>query len=136
MNVIIVTGRLGKDPETRATAAGDTVCNFSLAVNEPGAKEGAKPLWLSVVAWKKLGEICQKHLAKGRLIAVTGRLQVREFEGSRGKGTAIEIVAHNIEFLSSGEQRPGAQQAAPASAPATGSQVKPPYEPNDEDIPF
>jgi len=135
MNSIIVSGRLGKDPETRFTAAGDAVCNFSLAVSEPGAKEGAKPLWLTIVAWKKTAEICQKYLAKGRMVIVAGRIQVREFDGSRGKSTAIEIVAHNIEFLSSGEQRPGTQ-AAPASAPAAGSQVKQPYEPNDEDIPF
>lgn len=133
MNVIVVTGRLGKDPETRATSSGSMVCSFSLAVSDSRAKEGDKPLWLTVVAWQKLGEICQKHLIKGKLIAVTGRLQVREFEGSRGKGTAIEIVANNVEFLSSGEQRPAAQPAAPAQA-TTGKST--PYSPNDEDISF
>ncbi len=71
LNRVELIGHLGRNPETRYTSTGKTVCQFSVAVNRPNAPE---PDWFQVNAWGKLGEVCQQYLTKGRLVFVSGRL--------------------------------------------------------------
>ena len=78
------------------------MANFTLAVDRRPKADGAKEAdFLRVVAWGKLGEHCANYLAKGRLVAVEGRLQAHTYQGQDGQShTAVEVVAENVQFLS------------------------------------
>lgn len=95
-------GRLGKDPETNVLTSGQTVTNFSIAVErsfkDTQGKKGTD--WIHVVAWGRLAENIAKFVRKGSLVAVVGRLQTRSFEKKDG-GTAYitEVVAEEVQFL-------------------------------------
>ncbi len=124
MNKVYLIGNLTRDPETRVTQSGATVCNFSIAVNRRfrNAQTGQQETdYFNVVAWRQLGELCSRYLAKGRKAAVVGSIQTRTYEAKDGgKRTAFDIVADEVEFLSakgSAEQE-GAQNAPPAHSPA------------------
>ena len=106
-------GRLTRDPELRRTGSGIAVAGFALAVDrdhsskEDGSKETD---FLEVVAWRSTAEFVSKHLTKGRMIAVDGRLQSRSYEDKDGnKRKAVEIVADRVYFADSG--RDNARQA-------------------------
>jgi single-strand DNA-binding protein len=102
LNHVVLIGRLVRDPELRQTASGTAVANFTLAVDRRPKADGAKEAdFLRVVAWGKLGEHCANYLAKGRLVAVEGRLQAHTYQGQDGQShTAVEVVAENVQFLS------------------------------------
>lgn len=105
MNRVLVMGRLTKDPELRRTGNGIAVASFSLAVDrdhsskEDGAKETD---FFYIVAWRSTAEFAEKHLGKGRMVAVDGRLQSRSYEDKDGKRRdVVEIVADRIYFADS-----------------------------------
>ena len=99
MNKVILTGRLGKDPEVRYTQSGKCVASFDLAVTE-GYGEQQKTNWIPIVAWEKTGEIVGNNLVKGSRCLVEGRLQIRSYEANDGsKRRVAEVVAQSVEFL-------------------------------------
>lgn len=110
VNLVVLVGRLGKDPDVRFTPSGRAVCSFSLATDErwtddSGAKQ-ERTTWHNVVVWGKQAEACGQYLAKGRQCYVEGKIQVREYEDKEGsKRKAFEIVASNVRFLGDGKQR-------------------------------
>ena len=113
VNSVTLVGHLGRDPEVRFTPQGQAVCNFSVATTEKwNDKDGGKQertTWHSIVVWGKQAETCGQYLAKGRLVYLEGKIQVREYEDKEGqKRKAFEIVANNVRFLGGG-QRDGAQ---------------------------
>ena len=107
MNKAILIGRLTRDPELRTTSNDVSVTSFTIAVdrnfnNQQGEKETD---FIPVVAWRKLAETCAKYLAKGRLVAVSGRMQVRSYEGKEGKRYITEVVADEVQFLERAESK-------------------------------
>jgi len=97
MNVVSLVGNLATDVETKTTTSGKTVANFNVAVNRVG--EGAD--FFRVVVFDKQAENCANYLTKGKKVAVAGRLNSNTWETEEGaKRTSIDIVAHNVEFLS------------------------------------
>lgn len=104
VNKVILIGRLGKNPEVRYTANGQSVVNFSMATSESWKdKQGQKQEhteWHRIVAWGKLAEIIGQHLSKGNEVYVEGKLQTRSYEDKNG-GTryTTEIIAENFSFL-------------------------------------
>ena len=126
MNKLTIIGNLTRDPETRVTQSGSSVCSFTVAVNRRGQDD--KTDFFRVSAWNKTGETCPKYLAKGRKVAVTGPVSVSTYTGQDGKTYAnLEVMAQDVEFLT-----PKAEQAAPApAAPNNGYQ-----EVTDDDCPF
>ena len=102
MNRITIIGNLTDDPELRTTPNGKSVCNFTVAVNRRNKIEGQPDAdFFRVAAWNQLGEVCGKHLAKGKKVAVVGSVSLRTYQGSDGKQRAnIEIMATEMEFLS------------------------------------
>jgi single-strand DNA-binding protein len=103
LNRIILIGRLTKDPELKYTQSGLAVANFSLAVDRSfKSASGEKETdFINITAWRGLGENCAKYLLKGKLAAVEGRLQIRNYEDKSGvKRIAVEVVADNVKFLS------------------------------------
>lgn len=95
-------GRLVRDPEARTTQSGTMVTTFTIAVdrnftNKAGEKETD---FISVVTFKGLAETIAKFMSKGRLVAVSGRLQIRKYQDKEDKTRYIsEIVADEVQFL-------------------------------------
>jgi len=97
-------GRLGKDPETRYTASGDAVTNFSLAVGEQwkdsNGQKQERTEWINVVAWRRLGEICGEYLRKGSQVMVTGKFATEKWQDQNGNDRySTKIVANNMQML-------------------------------------
>ena len=103
LNRIVLIGRLTKDPKLKYLPGnGTAVCNFTLAVDRPFAKEGQqKTDFINCQVWQKQAEACANYLAKGKIAAVDGRLQIRSYEGQDGQKKWItEVVAQDVRFLS------------------------------------
>lgn len=102
LNKIILIGRLTADPKSHYSSNGKAICTFTLAVGRPFTnQQGEKETdFIRIVAWRKLAEICVNNLGKGRLVAVEGRLQIRNYENKDGiKRQAAEVVAETVKFL-------------------------------------
>ena len=128
MNKLTIIGNLTRDPETRVTQSGSSVCSFTVAVNRRGQDDKAD--FFRVSAWNKTGETCQKYLSKGRKVAVTGPVSVSTYTGQDGKAYAnLEVMAQDVEFLTP----KGEQQAAQAHAAQANDGYQ---EVTDDDLPF
>ncbi|NMD42451.1 MAG: single-stranded DNA-binding protein [Firmicutes bacterium] len=103
LNIIVLIGRLTRDPELRYTPGnGTAVATFTLAVDRPFTnRQGEKEAdFIRIVTWDKLAETCANYLSKGRLAAVTGRLQIRSFDDKEGvRQWMTEVVARDVRFL-------------------------------------
>jgi len=104
INEVTLVGRLARDPDVRTTQEGVARAWFVLAVARPfTARDGDRDAdFISIVAWRQLAGVVGEHLSKGRLIGVTGRLQVSLLEdGNGGRRSSAEVVADQIVFLDS-----------------------------------
>ncbi|CAM3271331.1 MULTISPECIES: single-stranded DNA-binding protein [Paenibacillus] len=104
LNRVILIGRLTRDPELRYTPAGVAVTQFTLAVDRPFTSQGGEKEadFIPVVTWRQLAETVANYCRKGRLVAVEGRIQVRNYENNEGKRVYVtEIIADNVRFLES-----------------------------------
>ena len=104
MNHLVIIGNLTKDPETRVTQDGKKVCNFTVAVNRRQKDRNGNDIadFFRVSAWNGLAETCQKYLAKGRKVGVSGRVSAHAYMTNDGNPAAnLEILANDVEFLSS-----------------------------------
>ncbi len=95
MNINIISGNLGADPETIYTESGMHIANFSLAF-----KAGKKTAWIQVNTFDKLAEIAEKHLHKGAKVIVTGSLTQDKWTNNEGQvRTVFKLIANRIEFI-------------------------------------
>ncbi len=105
LNKVVLIGRLTKDPELRYTPAGVAVTTFTLAVDRPKSGEDKETDFISIVAWRQAAEACANYLRKGRLTAVDGRLQIRNYENNEGKRVYVtEVIANEVKFLEYGRE--------------------------------
>lgn len=114
MNHIVLIGRLVADPVLRYTQSGVAVTSFTLAVDRNRSKEDGQREtdFIDVVTWRKQAETCANYLTKGRLVAVSGRLQIRRYDDKDGiRRKAAEVVADRVQFLDRAKQD-GAEQAS------------------------
>jgi single-strand DNA-binding protein len=129
-NLVILVGRLGRDPELKYTSDGKAVANFSVATSEDwkDKKTGEKKErteWHRIVVWGRLGEICGEYLRKGSQVYLEGKIQTRQWEDKEGNERYVtEIVAHTMQMLGGGQERENPQV-----------QEEPEVKPGD-DIPF
>jgi len=126
MNKVQLIGRLTKDPQMHTTPSGYAVATFTLAVDrrhrKAGEENGAD--FIPIVCWRKLAEIVNKHLAKGRRIGIAGRMQVRTYAAADGTLRYMtEVIADEVEFL---DTKADAPNGLPLDAPGIA----------DEDVPF
>lgn len=141
MNKVFIVGNLTRDPELRSTRDGISVCSFTVAVNrrvrnaEAGQPEAD---FFRVTAWRQLGEICAKYLAKGRKVSVTGSVSASAYTAQDGSARAsLEVTADDVEFLTPrGEvgdmpAAPRAQAPAPAAPQSNGF-----VQVDDDELPF
>lgn len=101
MNKLTIIGNLTKDPESRTTASGLSVCTFTVAVNKKRQQEGQQDAdFFRVTAWRQLGENCGKYLSKGRKVCVIGPVSISTYKGQDGQTRAsLEVTAEDVEFL-------------------------------------
>ena len=138
VNRATLIGRLGRDPETRYTAGGTPVCNFSLATDEVyqdrNGQRQRRTEWHNIVAWSKLAEICGQYLRKGKLVFISGRIQTREWDDRDGnRRRTTEIVANEMKMLSGPSETYG-EGPQPAAVGETSSSME--IGITDDDIPF
>lgn len=124
----IIIGRTTKEPEIRQTQSGVAVATFTIAVdrnfkNQNGEKETD---FFSIICWRGLAETIGKYLGKGRLVAVSGRLQNRSYEAKDGtKRYITEIVASEVQFLDRAKDAQSSQQPQSGFVPV-----------EDDELPF
>ncbi|MDI3533945.1 MAG: single-strand DNA-binding protein [Thermosediminibacterales bacterium] len=116
MNKVVLIGRLTRDPELRYTAGGGVaVTTFTLAVERPFTnQQGEREAdFIKIVTWRKLAELCANNLNKGRLVGVSGRLQVRSYDTQEGLRRWItEVVADEVKFLDKPKENSAAADEA------------------------
>jgi single-strand DNA-binding protein len=129
LNKVMIIGRLTRDPESRTTTGGTSVCQMGVATsyvynNKQTGQKVEQTEFHNVVLWAKLGEIAQQYLKKGTQVFLEGRLQTRSWEGKDGaKHSRTEIVADNMIMLGkpsgSGGGAPAGGSYSPASRPSS-----------------
>jgi single-strand DNA-binding protein len=126
VNLVIVVGRLGGDPELKYTGSNRAVCNMSIATDEYAGKDKERRTeWHKVTVWAEQAEACAKYLKKGSLVFVQGRNQTRSWDDKDGnKRYSTDVVADRVQFLDS-KPREVAGAGVPAREPGS-----------DDDSPF
>jgi single-strand DNA-binding protein len=151
INRVVITGNLTRDPELRSLPSGMSVCKLGIACNTR-RKDGSsgewvdKPNYFNVTVWGAQGENAARYLAKGRPVAIDGRLEWHEWDAQDGtKRSAVDIIADSVQFLGSREDPSGGGGYAGGAAsqgsdvPVDNGDFQPaPVSgaPGDDDIPF
>ena len=144
MNKVFLIGNLTRDPELTETPSGVAVCHFAIAVNRNYASSNGERQtdFFNCTAWRSLAETIARYTKKGNKVAVSGSIQLRDYEDNQGaKRTAVDIIVQDVEFLtpkgtsdSFDDVPPPARSSAP-SAPAKKKPVLQTLD-DDSDIPF
>ena len=139
LNRVILIGRLTKDPELRYTPTGIAVCKFTLAVDRPRSQDRQNEAdFISIIVWRQAAEASANYLRKGRLTAVEGRLQIRNYENNEGRRIYMtEVIADNVRFLerspTEGNEDRGTGESSKQDPFADDSK---PVDISDDDLPF
>lgn len=106
MNKILLIGRLTKDPELKFTPGnGTAIATFTLAVDRRFSKDKKEADFIPIVVWGKQAEATANYMTKGKLMGVSGRIQVRNYDAKDGtKRYITEVVADEVQFLEQGNQ--------------------------------
>ena len=118
VNIAIIMGNLGRDPEIRHTNGGMAVCSFSLAISEKfkGSDDEwqERTTWVDVTMWGKRGEAFAKYHQRGASAFIEGKLRMDQWEdkSTGAKRSKLFVVADSWEFV--GGKR-DAQERAPAT---------------------
>ena len=150
MNKVILIGNLTRDPELTETPSGVSVCRFTIAVPRAYSQgDGERQTdFFNCTAWRGIGESMARYTKKGKKVAVTGSIQLRNYEDNQGiKRTAVDIIVGDIEFLtpkSSAETDEFETKASSSINPTAEGRTsgnkrnKPTLQPmdDDNDIPF
>lgn len=124
MNVVVLGGRIGRDPETRHTQSGEKVVMFSLATD--GRKKGETD-WHTVVTFGQSAEFAERHFTKGASVLVQGRIKYEEWTAKDGTSRkATKVMADRVEFGGSAARRD--DEPAPTKPGE--------FQATDEDVPF
>lgn len=145
LNKVILIGRLTKDPELKSLPNGVSVATFTLAVdrsftNQQGEREAD---FIPIVTWRGLADTCGKYLNKGRLTAVSGRMQTRNYDTPEGQKRYItEVVADEVQFLerntntgTTPSEQGNKHPQYPSRSESTETGFKP-IEEEDDELPF
>ncbi len=140
-NLVIVHGRLTRDPEFKVLDSGMTICNFSIANNRgnrKGSEEELPANFFDCVAWGKTAELVANNFDKGRKIAIRGELvQDRWQDRDGGNRSKVKVTVFRVDFMDS--RRTDGQPAGSAPAPRHGDDYGNGHgetELKDDEIPF
>ena len=110
-NVIIITGRLGKDPEQVDTKSGTPMCKFSLATDD-GYGDNKRTNWHRVKVFGKTAEHCMTYLTKGRMVQVVGRIEYDKYDKNGVTVYTTDVMANTVEFIGGKQDCAGYEPAA------------------------
>ncbi len=108
MNSVVLIGRLTRDPQVRYTSGSQmAVASFTLAIDRPVRNGGERQAdFPRIVVFGRQAETCEKYLAKGRLVAVSGRIQTGSYQNQKGDTVyTTDVVANRVEFLEWGDRQ-------------------------------
>lgn len=115
MNNVVLIGRLTRDPELRyIPGSGTAVSKFILAIDRGLSKEKKQEMeskgqptadFIPITVWGKMAENAANYLAKGRLVAIQGRIQTGSYDKDGTRVYTTEVVANNVEFLEWGDKK-------------------------------
>ena len=133
INRVVLVGNLCRDPDAKTTSGGTSICNLRLAVNSRTKDSSGEwrdsPNFFDVTVFGSLAEHCAQYLAKGRQVAIDGRLHWRSWEAKDGsKREAVEVVAESVQFI-------GTREDATAGSASVKGPDHAAADP-DDDIPF
>ncbi|MBN4081779.1 single-stranded DNA-binding protein [bacterium AH-315-C07] len=151
LNKVMLIGRLGSDPEVRYLEDGTCVANFNVATSESYTNKNGDKVesteWHRIVVWRKLAEIAEKYLTKGKLVYIEGKLQTRKWQDKDGNDKyTTEVRALEFQMLDRSDKtattdqgdesdnavsEPKVETAEPVTADAPVAQDAP-----DDDLPF
>ena len=142
MNKVFLIGNLTRDPELTETASGVAVCHFSIAVNRNYASQDGERQtdFFNCTAWRGQAETIARYTKKGNKVAVTGSVQLRNYEDNQGiKRTAVDIIVQDVEFLTpktgdgfdDGMDAPATRAQAPAKKKPVLQMLE-----DDSEVPF
>ena len=141
-NKVILIGNMTSNPELRQTQSGESVTQFSIAVNRRFGKNNECD-FITIVAWKERAEFVCRYFKKGSAICVTGSIQNRSWKDKDGNNRhATEIIADEAFFVDGKTDAQGDNNAQTSptgfSAPSYQSATPPKFEEikNDDDLPF
>lgn len=105
MNIWTGIGRLGADPEVKFSNSGTAICNFTIAIEKKYKSKGKmveKVNWLPMVCFGKTAENAGKYLSKGSEVAITGELEMQEWEskGEKKRKMVVLVSPFGLQFLS------------------------------------
>lgn len=137
MNKIFLIGNLAKNPELSTTTTGKSVCKFTLAVqrrypNNDGVREAD---FFPIIIWGAQGENCNKYLQKGSKAAITGNVQIRNYEQDGIRRYITEVIADEVQFLSS-KTDTFEEQVETLPTPAKSTASFNDMKPVDDNLPF
>lgn len=130
-NKVTLMGNLTRDPETRTTPGGQSVTNFSLAVNRSwrGAdgQQQESVSYIDCTAWGKPGEIIAQYMGKGRALLVSGRLDQRSWDDKESgqKRSKVEVVVEDFNFVDGGQGGGNSEGASAPRSESSSSRNKP-----------
>lgn len=141
MNKVFLIGNLTRDPELTETSGGVNVCHFAIAVNRSyTSADGERQTdFFNVTAWRGLAENVSRFTKKGSKVAVSGSIQIRNYEDNQGvRRTAIDVIAQDVEFLTQRNANAGDDFYDAPAAEKPAAKRKPALESFDDDgdIPF
>ena len=138
MNKVFLIGNLTRDPELTTPPSGVSVCHFAIAVNRTySSGDGERQTdFFNCTAWRVLAERIAQYAKKGKKVAVSGSIQLRNYEDNQGvKRTAVDIICQDCEFLSPKEDN-GSGAFDDAPAPAKSKPVLQMMDHDGSDLPF
>jgi single-strand DNA-binding protein len=135
LNLVLISGRVTRDPELRYTAKGTATLRFSIAADRSFKDDTGNfqnvTTFVDVVTWTKLAEICAENIHKGSPVIVQGRLEIRNYtDRDNVQKKSTEIIAETVQFLEFKARPDGAvednlHEVEPVNPPIT-----------DDDVPF
>ncbi|MEO0510717.1 MAG: single-stranded DNA-binding protein [Verrucomicrobiota bacterium] len=139
-NKVILLGNLTRDPETRVTANGNTICKLGLAVSRVySTRDGERreeTTFVDIDAFGKQAEVITKYMRKGRPLMVEGRLKLDQWESDGQKRSKLGVVLENFQFVGSRDDNTGGGGYEQSSPPQNSAPSAPANDTLDEDVPF
>ena len=140
MNKVFLIGNLTRDPEFRETPSGVPMCRFTIAVNRnyKNADGERQTDFFNCTAWRVTAETISRYTKKGNKVAVTGSIELRDYEDNQGaRRTAVDVIVQDCEMLTPRDNSNGFDDVA--DAPRQSAPKKKPMlqaMDDDSDIPF
>jgi single-strand DNA-binding protein len=96
MNICVITGNLGSDPESFFSEGGTQVVTFPMAFRSTKDKTS----WVKITCFNKTAELAEAHLHKGARVGIIGMLDQDKWETNEGESrTMLKLIANSIEFI-------------------------------------